>query len=44
MNNRYDSLLTDSLKYSLTKVFPGIMGLISVIIIIKIIGTEEYLC
>ena len=42
MNNRYDSLLTDSLKYSLTKVFPGIMGLISVIIIIKIIGTEEY--
>ena len=42
MNNRYNSLLTDSLKYSLTKVFPGIVGLISVIIIIKIIGTEEY--
>ena len=42
MNNRYDSLLTDSLKYSLTKVFPGIVGLISVIVIIKIIGVEEY--
>ena len=42
MNNRYHALLTDSLKYSLTKVLPGIVGLISVILIIKIIGTEEY--
>ena len=42
MNKKYNSLLTDSLKYSLTKVFPGIVGLISVIVIIKIIGTEEY--
>ena len=42
MNKRYHELLTDSLKYSLTKVLPGIMGLISVILIIKIIGTEEY--
>jgi len=42
MKKRYNSLLTDSLKYSLTKVLPGIVGLISVILIIKIIGTEEY--
>ena len=42
MNKRYHALLTDSLKYSLTKVLPGIVGLISVILIIKIIGTEEY--
>ena len=42
MNKRYHALLTDSLKYSLTKVLPGIVGLFSVIIIIKIIGTEEY--
>jgi len=42
MNKRYHALLTDSLKYSLTKVLPGIVGLFSVILIIKIIGTEEY--
>tara|TARA_B100000945_G_scaffold181183_1_gene145186 strand:+ start:397 stop:1683 length:1287 start_codon:yes stop_codon:yes gene_type:complete len=42
MNKRYNSLITDSLKYSLTKVFPGIVGLISIIVIIKIIGAEEY--
>ena len=42
MNKRYLALVTDSLKYSLTKIFPGIVGLISVIVIIKIIGTEEY--
>ena len=42
MYKRYRALLTDSLKYSLTKVLPGIVGLISVILIIKIIGTEEY--
>jgi len=42
MKQRYNQLLTDSLKYSLTKVFPGFMGLISVIIIIKMIGTAEY--
>ena len=42
MNKGYHALITDSLKYSLTKVLPGIMGLISVILIIKIIGTGEY--
>ena len=42
MNTKYNLLLTDSLKYSITKILPGIMGLISVILIIKMIGTEEY--
>ena len=39
--NNY-SLFIDSLKYALTKVLPGIVGLLSVIFIIKIVGTEEY--
>ena len=42
MNKGYHVLITDSLKYSLTKVLPGMVGLFSVILIIKIIGTEEY--
>ena len=42
MNTKYNLLLTDSLKYSITKILPGIMGLISVVLIIKMIGTEEY--
>ncbi len=42
MNTKHNLLLTDSLKYSITKILPGIMGLISVIVIIKMIGTEEY--
>jgi len=42
MEKRYYLLLTDSIKYSITKIFPGILGLISVIVIIKIVGSEEY--
>ena len=42
MKKNHHSLLTDSAKYAITKVLPGIVGLISVILIIKIIGTEKY--
>ena len=42
MDKNYYSLLTDSVKYAITKVLPGIVGLISVILIVKIVGAEEY--
>ena len=35
-------LIADSFKYALTKALPGIMGFFSVIIIVKIVGPEEY--
>ena len=42
MNKNYYSFLTDSVKYAITKVLPGIIGLISVVLIIRIVGTEEF--
>ena len=42
MKKKYYSLLIDSVKYAITKVLPGIAGLTSVVLIVKIIGTEEY--
>ena len=35
-------LIKDSLKYSVTKIIPGVMGLIAVIVFIRMIGAEEY--
>jgi len=35
-------LIADSLKYTMTKVLPGILGLFSVILIVKIVGPQEY--
>ena len=35
-------LIVDSLKYTLTKVLPGVMGFFSVILILRIVGPEEY--
>ena len=35
-------LIKDSLKYSVTKIIPGAMGLIAVIVFIRMIGVEEY--
>ena len=42
MKKNHYSLLTDSAKYAITKVLPGMVGLISVILIVKIVGAEEY--
>ena len=42
MKKNHYSLLTDSAKYAITKVLPGIVGLISVVLIVKIVGAEEY--
>ena len=42
MKKKYYSLLIDSVKYAITKVLPGIAGLTSVVLIVKIVGTEEY--
>ena len=42
MRKNHYSLLTDSAKYAITKVLPGIVGLISVVLIVKIVGAEEY--
>jgi len=42
MEKKYHLLLTDSIKYSITKIIPGIVALINVIVIIKIVGSEEY--
>ena len=35
-------LIKDSLKYSVTKIIPGVMGLIAIIVFIRMIGAEEY--
>ena len=42
MKKNHYSLLTDSAKYAITKVLPGIVGLISVVLIVKIVGAEQY--
>ena len=42
MKKNHYSLLTDSAKYAIKKVLPGIVGLSSVILIVKIVGAEEY--
>ena len=42
MSQDHALLIKDSLKYSVTKIIPGVMGLIAVIVFIRMIGTEEY--
>ena len=42
MEKRYHLLLTDSIKYSITKIIPGIVALINIIVIIKVVGAQEY--
>ena len=42
MSQDHTLLIKDSLKYSVTKLIPGAMGLIAVIIFIRMIGVEEY--
>ncbi len=42
MSQDHALLIKDSLKYSVTKIIPGVMGLIAVIIFIRMIGVEEY--
>jgi len=42
MNQDHALLIKDSLKYSVTKIIPGVLGLIAVIIFIRMIGAEEY--
>ena len=42
MSQDYTLLIKDSLKYSITKLIPGALGLIAVIIFIRMIGVEEY--
>ena len=42
MNQDHLLLLKDSLKYAGSKVIPGLMGLIAVIVFVRMIGTEEY--
>ena len=42
MKKKYYLLLIDSIKYAITKVLPGIAGLTSVVLIVKLVGTEEY--
>jgi len=42
MSQDHALLIKDSLKYSVTKIIPGVMGLIAVIVFIRMIGAEEY--
>ena len=42
MNQDHLLLLKDSLKYAGSKVIPGLMGLVAVIVFVRMIGTEEY--
>ena len=42
MSQDHTLLIKDSLKYSVTKIIPGVMGLIAVIVFIRMIGAEEY--
>ena len=42
MNQDHLLLLKDSLKYAGSKVIPGLIGLVSVIVFVRMIGTEEY--
>ena len=42
MNQDHLLLLKDSLKYAGSKVIPGLMVLIAVIVFVRMIGTEEY--
>ena len=42
MSQDHALLIKDSFKYSLTKIIPGVMGLLAVIIFIRMIGAEEY--
>ncbi len=38
----HNNLIKDSLKYFLTKIIPGIMGLITIIVFVRIVGVAEY--
>ena len=42
MNQDHLLLLKDSLKYAGSKVIPGLMGLVAVIVFVRMIGIEEY--
>ena len=42
MSQDHALLIKDSFKYSVTKIIPGIMGLLAVIVFIRMIGAEEY--
>ena len=45
MNNNksyLNQLLRDALYYSISKIIPGITGLISVVLFFRLIGAEEY--
>ena len=42
MSQDHALLIKDSLKYSVTKIIPGVIGLLAVIIFIRMIGVEEY--
>jgi len=42
MSQDHALLIKDSFKYSVTKIIPGVMGLLAVIIFIWMIGAEEY--
>ena len=42
MNQDHLLIIKDSLKYAVTKLIPGIMGLLAVIVFIRMIGPEEY--
>jgi len=42
MSQDHALLIKDSFKYSVTKIIPGVMGLLAVIVFIRMIGAEEY--
>ncbi|MDP7526070.1 MAG: oligosaccharide flippase family protein [Candidatus Marinimicrobia bacterium] len=42
MNLNFSYIFKDTIKYTITKLIPGIMGLLAVIIFIRMIGPEEY--
>ena len=42
MSQDHALLIKDSLKYYVTKIIPGVIGLLAVIIFIRMIGAEEY--
>ena len=42
MNQNNKLLIVDGIKYALTKVLPGLMGFLAVIVLVKMVGAEEY--
>ena len=42
MSQDHALLIKDSFKYSVTKIIPGVMGLLAVIVFIRMIGAEGY--